>query len=362
LEKQNLLLWCIRGGKEMRVVHYINQFFGQVGAENEANFPLEVRKGPVGPGMLLNNLLGEEAEVVATIICGDNYFAEHTDELTEDIVRILNESHAEVLVAGPAFTAGRYGLACGNVCKIAHQRVGIPAVSGMYKENPGLEMFKKYAYIFPTANNARGMKEAVEKMADFVKKLARKETIGSPEAEGYFQRGVRVPVFKEDIGAKRAVDMLIKKINGEKYETEMIMPNFTKFKPSPAIKDIKNATICIMTSGGIAPKGNPDGLEACFCTKYKFYDFDVYGGTKIPDSEVAHGGYDPTHANIDGNRVLPVDVLAELEAEGEIGRLYPLAGVTVGNAMAADQAATFGDAMAKELLAAGVDGVILTST
>jgi betaine reductase len=346
----------------MRVVHYINQFFGQVGAENAANFPLEVREGPVGPGMLLNDLLGKEAEVITTIICGDNYFVENMDKLTDKIVAILKENNADVLVAGPAFTAGRYGMACGNVCKIAHQSVGIPAVSGMHEENPGVGMYKKYAYIFPTANNARGMKDALIVMAEFVKKLASKEAIGSPAAEGYFERGIRVPAFKDNIGAKRAVDMLIKKINNQEFETEMVMPNFTKFKPSPAIKDMRNATIAVITSGGIVPNHNPDGLEACFCTKYKFYDFDAFGGTKIPNSQVAHGGYDPTFANEDGNRVLPVDVMAELEAEGEIGKLYPFAGVTVGNAMAADQAATFGDAMAKELVAAGVDGVILTST
>ena len=346
----------------MRVVHYINQFFGQIGAESEANYPLEVRQGPVGPGILLNSSLGDEAEIVATIVCGDNYFAENTDSLTEKIENILRENNAEVLVAGPAFTAGRYGLACGNVCKIAHQMLHIPCVSGMYEENPGLEMFRKYAYIFPTANNARGMKEAISVLADFVKKLARKEKIGSPEEEGYYKRGVRVSVFKEDNGGKRAVDMLMKKIKGEPFETELEMPVFTRFKPSAAIKDLSTAKICIMTSGGIVPSGNPDGFEACFCSKYKFYSFDDFGGEKIPNAEVAHGGYDPTFANEDANRVMPVDVLFELQKEGVIGEVYPYAGVTVGNAMAVDQAMTFGDGFAKQLLADGVDGVLLTST
>ncbi len=346
----------------MRIVHYMNQFFGQIGAESEADYQLEVRKGAVGPGRLLNSFLGEDSEVVATIICGDNYFAENADSLTDKIVEALRENEAEVLVAGPAFTAGRYGLACGSVCKIAHQKLGIPAVSGMHKENPGLEMFKKYACIFPAANNARGMKDAMEAMGRFVEKLARGEAIGSPEEEGYFRRGIRVPAFREEIGAKRAVSMLLQKIKGEKYETELEMPNFSRVPPSPAIKDMKNAKIAIMTSGGIVPKGNPDGMEACFCTKYNFYDFDRYGGFHIPDSEVAHGGYDPTYANMDGNRVMPVDVLAELEKEAEIGKLYEYAGVTVGNAMAVDQATAIGGEMAQKLARDGVDGVILTST
>lgn len=347
----------------MRIVHYVNQFFGQIGGEDKANHPLEVVKGAVGPGMQLKKILEDDGEIVATIICGDNYFAENAEKLTEQIVSIMKEYKAELLVAGPAFTAGRYGLACGSVCKIIHQSIGIPTVSGMHEENPGLDMFRKYAYIFPTERSARGMKGAVDTLASFIKKISRGEKIGSPETEGYFSRGIRVPVFREEIGGKRAVNMILDKLNGREYKTELDMPKFTKFAPSAAVKDIKKATIALMTSGGMVPSGNPDHLESCFCTKYKYYSVDDFGGPGIPNTEVCHGGFDPTFANEDANRVLPVDGMLELEKNGEIGKFYPKIYVTSGNAMAADQAATFGDAIAKELLSEGiVDGIILTST
>lgn len=32
----------------MRIVHYINQFFGQIGGEEAAGHPLEVREGAMG--------------------------------------------------------------------------------------------------------------------------------------------------------------------------------------------------------------------------------------------------------------------------------------------------------------------------
>ncbi len=34
----------------IRVVHYVNQFFGGIGGEERARTPLEVREGPLGPG------------------------------------------------------------------------------------------------------------------------------------------------------------------------------------------------------------------------------------------------------------------------------------------------------------------------
>ncbi|HZD39442.1 MAG TPA: glycine/sarcosine/betaine reductase selenoprotein B family protein, partial [Terriglobales bacterium] len=64
----------------MRVVHYLNQFFGGRGGEDKAGMPLEVRSGAVGPGMLLERLLGEDTQVVVTLVCGDNYAVEHQQE------------------------------------------------------------------------------------------------------------------------------------------------------------------------------------------------------------------------------------------------------------------------------------------
>ncbi|HEY7089315.1 MAG TPA: glycine/sarcosine/betaine reductase selenoprotein B family protein, partial [Tepidisphaeraceae bacterium] len=56
----------------MRVAHYLNQFFGGIGAEEHAGKGLEIRTGAVGPGKLLESLLGNGARVVATFVCGDN--------------------------------------------------------------------------------------------------------------------------------------------------------------------------------------------------------------------------------------------------------------------------------------------------
>ena len=43
-------------------------------------------------------------------------------------------------MAGPAFNAGRYGLACAAVCAGARRTLGVPALTAMFAENPGREM------------------------------------------------------------------------------------------------------------------------------------------------------------------------------------------------------------------------------
>ena len=78
--------------------------------------------------------------------------------------------------------------------------------------------------------------------------------------------------------------------------------------------------------------------------------------------ETAHGGYDPVYANEDADRVLPVDVLRDMEKEGVIGKLHHLFYTTVGNGTAVASAKKFAAEYAQKLLSAGVDAVIMTST
>lgn len=348
---------------KLKVVHYINQFFAQIGGEEKADYPAELRVGEVvGPGMALTQQFGEDAEIIATIICGDSYFNENLEKAKADILAMVKEQAPDVFVAGPAFNAGRYGVACGTIADAVQEELGIPAVTGMYVENPGADMFKTKVYIVSTKNNAAGMRDAVKKLAPLAVKVGRGEKIGSSAEEGYIPNGVRVNFFEKERGSLRAVKMLVKKLNDKPYETEYPMPDFDRVEPNPAVKDLAHAKVALVTSGGIVPKGNPDHIESSSASHYG--EYDIAGVMDLTEAtyETAHGGYDPVYANEDSDRVLPVDVLRDLEKEGRIGELHHLFYTTVGNGTAVASAKGFADDFSKKLKADGVDAVILTST
>ena len=346
----------------IRVVHYINQFFGQIGGEEKADVKPEIREGVVGPGMALKKALEGNAEIVATVICGDSYFNENLESAKIEILEMIKKYNPDLFIAGPAFNAGRYGVACGSIAKAVKEELGIPVISGMYIENPGADMFKKDIYIVLTKDSAVGMRDAVPAIAKLALKLVNKENIGSPNDEGYIERGIRKNYFAQERGSKRAVNMLIKKIKDEQYTTEYPMPNFDRVEPNPPIVDMTRATIAIVTSGGIVPKGNPDRIESSSASKYGRYDIEGRLDLTENDYETAHGGYDPTYANKDPDRVVPVDVLRELEREGVIGKLYKYFYATVGNGTSVANSKAYGAKIAAELRNDGVDAVILTST
>src|SRR5919106_989147 len=114
----------------MRVVHYLNQFFGGLGGEEKAGTPLESRDGAVGPGKLLEQLLGSDASVVITLVCGDNYAVESQESMIDTALRKIREVDPDLFVAGPCFQAGRYGMAAGALCAAVQARLGIPVVTG----------------------------------------------------------------------------------------------------------------------------------------------------------------------------------------------------------------------------------------
>lgn len=347
---------------KIRVVQYINQFFAQIGGEEKADIPAELREGPVGPGLALNQAWGDEAEVVATVICGDSYFNENLEKAQAEVLEMVKSQNPDLFIAGPAFNAGRYGVACGTIAKAVQDNLNIPVLTGMYVENPGADMFKNDVLIVSTKNSAAGMRDAIKYMAPLALKLAKHEPIGASCQEGYMPNGVRVNFFEEERGSKRAVDMLIKKLADKPFTTEFPMPDFDRVEPNPAVKDLAHAKIALVTSGGIVPKGNPDHIESSSASHYGEYDITGVMDLTEDTYETAHGGYDPVYANEDADRVLPVDVLRDMEKEGIIGELHHLFYTTTGNGTAVASAKAFADEFSQKLKADGVDAVILTST
>lgn len=342
----------------LKIVHYINQFYAGIGGEEKADTPPQKRDGVVGPGTALQGAVSGAAEIVGTVICGDSYFNENLESASATVLEMIKSYGPDLVIAGPAFNAGRYGMACGTVAKLVEENLHIPVVSGMYEENPGADMFKRYAYVVPTGNSATSMRQAVPAMANLVKQIA----AGGEITEPYMPKGLRKNYFAEVRGSKRAVDMLVKKIKGEEFTTEYPMPVFDRVDAAPAIKDIKKAKIALVSSGGPVPKGNPDHIESSSASKYGRYSLKDITDFTPENGQTAHGGYDPVYANDDLDRVLPVDVIKEMVAAGEIGSLHDYWYSTVGNGTAVASSKKFATEIAQFLKDDHVDAVIMTST
>ena len=346
----------------LRVVCYLNQFFGQLGGEDKAGVGPQISRGAVGPARAVQQALGEAGTVVATVICGDNYVAEQTERAVAEILALVTAHRPELIVAGPAFLAGRYGVACGALCAAAQSKLGIPAVTGMHAENPGVDLYRRQVYVVQTGGEATRLLEDVRRMVGLGLKLVRGDTLGTPAAEGYFARGVTRNAVADKNGAERAVAMLLDKLAGRPFTSEVPLPDFPPVAAPRLLKTLAGATIALVTDGGWVPQGNPDGIEPLNATRYGAYSIEGKSALEAGQYDNVHRGYDTTHVKKDPHRLVPVDVARELEGTGTIGKLHETVYSTVGVATTLAHSARMGKEIAAKLREAGVDAVILTST
>ncbi len=286
------------------------------------------------------------------------------DEAVKQIIDFLKDKDFDLFIAGPAFQAGRYGVACGEICKAVKENFDVTVFSSMHAENPGVDMFKKDMIIFEGGKSAAAMRKDIKVIANYVNKLNKGETVYGAEAEGYFTRGVRKQVWREDEmpATERVMDMLLKKIKGEPFETELPIPKTDRVPIAKAISNLANAKIAILNTGGIVPIDNPDRIQSASATRWGKYDMTGMQRLQAGKYKTIHAGFDPAAADSDPNRILPLDALRHFEKEGKFKELYKYFYSTVGTGTTQAEAARMGKEIVAELLADEVDGAILVST
>lgn len=348
----------------LKAVYYVNQFFAGIGGEDKADLGLTVYDEKKGPAIGIESMWNGEMQVIKVLACGDNFINqdEKFESVLPEITRILKEVNPDVFIAGPAFNAGRYGVACAKLCDYVRSELKIPSVTAMYYENPAVELYVRHNYIVETGETSATMRQALPTLAKLALKLAKGERIGSARAEGYLPTGHRYNEYHEKTGAERAVEIVLKKLGGEKYVTEVPLRGLDKVDPAAALKSVKTSKGALITTGGLVPKGNPDRLRQAFSVSYGKYDVGQLDSMPQGVYESIHGGYDTTHVNEDPNRLVPLDELRVLELEGELGGIHHEFFTTCGVGTNVESSKLIGQGIVADLRQAAVDFALLTST
>lgn len=348
---------------KLKALYYINQFYAGIGGEQKADIGLRIFEEKKGPAIGIDKYWNNEMEITKVIACGDNYINNNNkyELLLPEIDKIIEEIKPDVFIAGPAFNAGRYGVACAKITDYVRQK-GIPAVTAMYYENPAVKMYVKNNYIIETPETAAGMRKVLPRLGAFALKLAKGEKILASRFEGYLPRGYRYNEYNEYIGAKRVVDILLKKLNNKSYRTEVPLREFEIVAPANAIKDKKEINVALITTGGLVPMGNPDKLKQAFSVTYGQYNIEGMDTVQRGKYESIHGGYDTTIADDNPNRLIPLDAARQLEKEGVIKKIHKEFFSTCGVGTNVESSKDMGRRIADELKKAGVNAAFLTST
>jgi glycine reductase len=350
------------------IVHVVNQFFAGLGGEDKAGLPVGVIEGSAGAARGLQLQLGEEAKIACTIYYGDNYFHEHKEDAMKAILDAVRSAKPQALVAGPAFNSGRYGVSCVEVCNAVATSLGISCVTAMYEENPGIDIYRDLAnpraYCLATAETTASMADALKRLAKFAMCLARDEAIASAQRAGYISRGIRRLERTDRPGVARAIEMLLKKIKNEPFESELPLEVWDDAPPAPPLTQVKERRLALVTTSGVVPWGNPDRFKTYRNTHWQKYNIAELKELEPGKWETVHGGYNIVYMNQNPHYGVPLDALRALESEGAIGpgKLYPAYYVIPGNQGSPAVMRRVGQEIAADLKKDNVEGVLFVAT
>jgi glycine reductase complex component B subunit gamma len=348
----------------IKVLHYLNQFFAAIGGEDKAHHEVIFFPHAVGVGTVIENALEARGVEYATIACGDNHFHEQEEKALQAIRASMDEFRPDIFLAGPAFNAGRYGLACAKLCSWVQDNWRIPAITAMHEDNPGTREIGRRVFVIQTGASAASMPESLKRFSWLIEKLLSKDqgAIDNFHAEHCLPIPRRFTVRTTAPDYVRAVDLLLAKLNGQPYESEIPRIEAQPHSIPNLTASLKDATFALVTEGGLVPKGNPDRLESSRGSKYFKYLIGGRDDLKHGEFEAMHTGYDTSTVDQDPNRIVPLDAMRVLEKAKRFKKLHDYYFVTTGTGAMPSKMAEIGAGMADELSRSGINAVILTAT
>ena len=348
----------------VKVLHYMNQFFAGIGGEEKAGYEAAFMPHAVGVGAVIENALADYGVEYATIVCGDNYFHEAEEKVQQTMREFIERFEPEIFVAGPAFNAGRYGIACAKSCSWVRDHWRIPAITAMHEDNPGTREIGRQVFVVQTGASAASTQNALNRMALLMEQLIAKDAAAGEKFRAEYCVPIprRFTVRTDAPDYVRAADLLLAKLNHRPYENEI--PHVeAKLHAIPQLSaSLKEATVALVTEGGLVPKGNPDRLESSRGSKYFKYSVLDRDDFKRGEFEAMHTGYDTSTVDQDPDRIVPLDAMRVLEKSNRFKKLHDHYFVTTGTGAMPSKMAELGAGIAEELADSGIDAVLLTAT
>ena len=108
---------------------------------------------------------------------------------------------------------------------------------------------------------------------------------------------------------------MLAKLNGETYESEIPLITTARHTIPNLTGSLKDATVALVTEGGLVPKGNPDRLESSRGSRYFKYSLAGLDDLKCGEFAAMHTGYDTSMVDEDPDRIVPLDAMRQLEKE-----------------------------------------------
>lgn len=156
-----------------KIILILNHVTAGMGSDENAQLPPSGKNAVLGPGQTLNHFFQtNDAEIVATLYCGDQYYLANKEEVNKKFVGFAKKIGADAILCGPAMHYPNFGEMAGELVKVFNKQ-GIPAAAAMSDENPAVSIYRHAIPIIKMPKKGGiGLNDSYKNMAQFVSTLA----------------------------------------------------------------------------------------------------------------------------------------------------------------------------------------------
>lgn len=127
----------------MKIVMIFDQGLAGAGGKSNPNQELAIAKGGIGSALMLKPHFDKvNANIVATLYCGNEFFLNHEKEVVIKMTKMVEKINPDMVVCGPCFNFEDYALMSAEIAKSIKENTDINVVTMMSIENE--ETIKNY--------------------------------------------------------------------------------------------------------------------------------------------------------------------------------------------------------------------------
>lgn len=148
------------------IILVLNHVQAGFGSDEHANLAPGGKKTAIGPGKTLEPYLKQhDANIIATLYCGDQYYLERPEEVQRKFCGFAKKFQADAILCGPAMHYPNFGEMAGSLATFFNQQ-GIPSIAAMSVENPATEKYRTQIPIVKMPKKGGiGLNDAFKNMA-----------------------------------------------------------------------------------------------------------------------------------------------------------------------------------------------------